>query len=308
MTAAVQTHELTKRYKSDFRVRTITALDSVSLAVERGEVFGCIGHNGAGKTTLIKILTGLIAASGGRATIMGRAVGDAAARRDVGFLPERPYFYEYLTAREALRFYGELSGMKAAEIVGHSRALFEMLDLTDAAGRLLKSYSKGMLQRFGMAQALVHDPHLVILDEPMSGLDPIGRGQIKAIIQRLKDEGKTIFFSTHILSDVEQLCDRVALLAHGKLWYAGTVDDLTARYEQGVEIFVAPTHLKTIREGFGRFQPHADAPALFVPKGEDAQAVLKALVGRGIEVQRMTPRRKSLEEIFLAEFRKEEAR
>ena len=235
MRTVLQTKGLEKHYKSNFQVRTIKALDGIDLDVQEGEVYGFIGHNGAGKTTTIKILTGLIRATGGTAEIMGQPVGHKKTLEQVGFLPERPYFYEYLSAREALVFYGRLNGMPSAEIRRRSEELLHLLDLEHAADRPLHSYSKGMLQRLGMAQAVLHDPHLVILDEPMSGLDPVGRGQIKDIIQLLRKRGKTIFFSTHILADVEQLCDRVALIANGKMWYSGTVDGLTSQYQQGYE-------------------------------------------------------------------------
>jgi ABC-2 type transport system ATP-binding protein len=310
MSAVLVTRDLKKHYKSNFRVRTIKALDGISIEVQKGEVYGFIGHNGAGKTTTIKILTGLIRATGGEAEVMGYKVGDPRSLAQVGFLPERPYFYEYLSAREALRFYGRLNNMPDKQIGRRADELLEMLDLVEAADRPMISYSKGMLQRFGMAQAMIHDPHLVILDEPMSGLDPVGRGQIKEIIQMLKSQGKTIFFSTHILSDVEQLCDRVAMVARGKLWFSGQVSELTDRYEHGVEFTlsdVTPEQRRyldslgaTLNERPGR------QVVMMTPDTQDTQALLAGLIEQGIRVESLVHRRTSLEEIFLREFKKEE--
>jgi len=302
--------DLKKHFPSNFRVKTIKALDGVSFDVEQGEVFGCIGHNGAGKTTTIKILTGLIRPTSGEAEVLGKPLGDIKTLGQIGFLPERPYFYEYLTAREALRFYGELSGMKSADITRRIAELLPMLDLEHAADRPMVSYSKGMLQRLGMAQTVLHDPALVILDEPMSGLDPVGRGQIKDIIRILKKQGKSIFFSTHILSDVEELCDRVVLIAQGKLWYSGRVGELTSQYEHGVEFTLTSLGAEQ-KEKLAKLDgtltiKDETTSVLFLPKTEDAQKALAQLVAWNVTVERMTPKRMSLEEIFLKEFKKEE--
>ena len=304
MTEALKTEDLKKYFKSNFQVRTIKALDGISLEVKEGEVYGCVGQNGAGKTTLIKILTGLIRPSDGKAELMGRPLGDTKALAEIGLLPERPYFYEHLTAREALRFYGRLNDMAKDKIDARSDELLEMLNLAGSADRPMRSYSKGMLQRLGMAQAVLHDPRLLILDEPMSGLDPVGRGRIKETIRLLKAQGKTIFFSTHILSDVEELCDRMALIVNGRLWYSGTVDGLTSRYEQGVDFSFQD--LDGDQRNFIRNLPGEDfdkgrGTTLFLSKDKDPKAILQTLVERKIPIVKMAPRRMTLEEIFLSE-------
>ena len=309
MSHALVTRALKKHFKSNFRTRTIKALDGISLGVERGEIFGFIGHNGAGKTTAIKILTGLIKPTGGEAEVMGCRVGDWKALGEIGFLPERPYFYEYLTARETLMFYGRLNNMSSAAIRRRADELLEMLDLGSEADRPTGSYSKGMLQRLGMAQAVLHDPQLVILDEPMSGLDPIGRGKIKDIIYLLKEEGKTVFFSTHLLVDAEQLCDRIALIARGRLSYVGRVEELTSRYEAGVEFALgglSGDQAEFVDKLPGVLSRKGDTAVLFLRKEADFQKVLRELVAREIVVEAMTPRRMSLEDVVVREFRQEE--
>ncbi len=302
--AAIELTGIGKTFPSDFRVRTIRSLDQVDLEVRRGEVFGFIGHNGAGKTTLIKILTGLIQPTTGDGRILGRPLGDVSVRKDIGFLPERPYFYDYLSGEEALRFYGRLSGMSPDAIRKRSAELLEMLDLREAAKRRMRTFSKGMLQRVGMAQAILHDPHLVILDEPMSGLDPSGRGRIKDIIRMLKEQGKTVFFSTHILSDVEQLCDRMATIAQGRIWYTGTVEDLLNRYERGTRFILTDVtdEKRAVLENLpGSLSEKGRDLELSLPMETDPNVVLKRLVAEGVRVERMIPERPGLEEIFLAE-------
>jgi ABC-2 type transport system ATP-binding protein len=227
---AIETIALEKSYTTGFwRKKRKIALRPLTLSVEEGDVFGYLGPNGAGKTTTLKLLMGLIFPSRGEARILGRDVNDPRVKAQIGFLPEQPYFYDYLTAGELLNYYAQLSGVPAKE---RSRRVSEVLDrvgMAENAGTQLRKFSKGMLQRVGLAQAIVHDPKLVFLDEPMSGLDPIGRREVRDIIQSLKDEGKTIFFSTHILSDAEALCDRVAVLNRGELRGVGVVADLTSR-------------------------------------------------------------------------------
>lgn len=206
-----------KEFKEGIRGRKVHALKDLSLAVKEGEVFGFLGPNGAGKSTAIKILMNLIFPTAGSAKILGMDVRNPEARRDVGFLPENPYFYDYLSAEELLMFGGQASGLHNAEIKERSDMLLKRLGLDNAGNRPLRSYSKGMVQRAGLALALIHDPKVLILDEPMSGLDPIGRKMVVDLILDLKAEGKTVFFSSHILSDVERLCDRVSILINGSL-------------------------------------------------------------------------------------------
>lgn len=206
-----------KKFKSWPRGKSVQALDDFSLTIEQGEVFGFLGPNGAGKSTAIKILINLIYPDKGSASLMGRDAGDRHTRRLVGFLPENPYFYDHLTAEELLWFGGKTSGLTESDIRNRSEELLLKVNLTSVSKRPLRTYSKGMVQRAGLALALIHDPEVVILDEPMSGLDPIGRKMVGDLIVDLKSRGKTVFFSSHILTDVERFCDRAGFLMAGRL-------------------------------------------------------------------------------------------
>jgi ABC-2 type transport system ATP-binding protein len=215
---------ITKDFMMGLRAKRVRALDELTLMIPKGEVFGFLGPNGAGKSTSIKILLNLIYPSKGSASIMGKDVGDKDVRRFVGYLPENPYFYDYLTAEELLWFGGKTSGLTKKEINERSELLLNKVNLYDAKKRPLRTYSKGMVQRAGLALALVHNPEVVILDEPMSGLDPIGRKMVGDLILELKSQGKTVFFSSHILTDIERFCDRVGIIIGGRL---RLVDNLT---------------------------------------------------------------------------------
>lgn len=213
-----------------------TGLKGLNLEVKQGEVFGFLGPNGAGKTTTLKLLMGLISPTAGTARILGRDWRDPWARSRIGFLPEQPYFYDYLTPVELLDYYGSLSGVSAADRRQRIPGLLERVGLAEQSRAQLRKFSKGMLQRVGIAQAVLHDPEIVFLDEPMSGLDPIGRREMRDFIQALNQQGKTVFFSTHILSDAEALCDRVAVLNHGELRGTGVVAELIAANRGRMEI------------------------------------------------------------------------
>src|SRR5438874_1024672 len=227
---ALEIQDLSKTYSVGFwKKRPRCVLKPLDLSVEEGEIFGYLGPNGAGKTTTLKLLMGLIFPSGGSARLLGRDWRDPDVKTEVGFLPEQPYFYDYLTATELLEYYGQLSGMDLAAQSRRVPEVLERVGMTRAANMQLRKFSKGMLQRVGIAQAIIHDPKLVILDEPMSGLDPLGRREIRELLQELKDQGKTVFFSTHILSDAEALCDRVAVIHKGELRGIGVVADLVNR-------------------------------------------------------------------------------
>lgn len=215
--ALIEISNVSKIYKKEFTRKEVHALKSLTLTVNESEIFGFLGPNGAGKSTTIKLLLNLIRPSSGSLSIKGRDVSDKTIRRDIGYLPENPYFYDHLSAEELLRFGGKSCDMDDAAIKTRTLNLLEQLDLTEARKRPIRSYSKGMVQRAGLALALIHDPGILILDEPMSGLDPMGRKKVFDLILRLKSEGKTVFFSSHILHDIERLCDRAAMLVNGEL-------------------------------------------------------------------------------------------
>ena len=234
---AIDIQGLEKTYSVGFwRKQPKHALKPLHLSVEHGEVFGFLGPNGAGKTTTLKLLMGLMYPTSGSARILGMEINDPRMKAQIGFLPEQPYFYDYLTARELLTYYGKLSGVATRELPQRIAAVLDRVGLTSAATTQLRKFSKGMLQRAGIAQAILHDPKVVFLDEPMSGLDPMGRREVRDLMVQLKQEGKTIFFSTHILSDAEALCDRVAVLHEGELRGIGTVAELTSKTQGKVEL------------------------------------------------------------------------
>jgi ABC-2 type transport system ATP-binding protein len=233
----IEIHGLTKDYPSGFwRKRWKRSLDNLNLHVEDGEVFGFLGPNGAGKTTTLKLLMGLIFPTSGAARINGRPIDDIGMHREIGYLPEHPYFYDYLTARELLDYYARFCGFSPAERYERVTRFLRRVGLGSAANVQLRKFSKGMLQRVGIAQAILHDPQVVFLDEPMSGLDPVGRREVRDIILELKQQGKTVFFSTHILSDAEMLCDRVGVLVGGKLQGVGAPREMVSVEVHSMEI------------------------------------------------------------------------
>jgi ABC-2 type transport system ATP-binding protein len=230
--AVVETWNLNKIYRTGFWLnQKVQSLTNCSLSVQQGETFGLLGPNGAGKTTLLKILLGVIRPTNGRAVLLGKPIGDRATKQRVGYLPENAYFYDFLTAWEFLTFVGGLFQISKPILNKRIATTFDLvgLDQKTAKKKQLRQYSKGMLQRVGMAQALINDPELVFLDEPMSGLDPLGRYQVREIILSLKEQGKTIFFNSHILTDVEQICDRIAILARGELLCVGSLEEILGR-------------------------------------------------------------------------------
>jgi ABC-2 type transport system ATP-binding protein len=231
----IQTYELSKNYRTGFWLhQNVASLKKVTLTVYEGETFGLLGQNGAGKTTLLKTLLGIVRPTSGRAMLLGSSLGDRGVKQNIGYLPENPCFYDYLTGWEILEFTAGLFRIPRSQVRKRIPELLDLVGLAQSAAKKkqLRQYSKGMLQRIGMAQALINDPELVFLDEPMSGLDPLGRYQMREIIQSLKAQGKTIFFNSHVLSDVEKICDRVALLAQGELIAIGSMQDLLGTAEQ----------------------------------------------------------------------------
>jgi len=246
-TAAIEIVGLTKEYPVGFwRKRMRRSLDSLNLQVQEGEIFGFLGPNGAGKTTTLKLLMRLIFPTAGTARILGRSIDDIRMHRDIGYLPEQPYFYDHLTARELLGYYARFSSYSAAERRERIGRMLERVGLSSAADVQLRKFSKGMLQRVGIAQAIVHDPKVVFLDEPMSGLDPIGRREVRDLILDLKQQGRTVFFSTHILSDAEMLCDRVAVLHLGQLRGVGAPGEIVSIEVHGVEILFESRHARPL--------------------------------------------------------------
>ncbi|MBZ5553598.1 MAG: ABC transporter ATP-binding protein [Acidobacteriia bacterium] len=237
---AIKIEELTKDYIVGFwRKRTVRALDRLSLTVNEGEIFGFLGPNGAGKTTTLKLLMRLIYPTSGHAEILGKSFDDVAMHAHIGYLPENPYFYDYLTAEEFLAYSARLFGIKSTVVKSKIDELLRVVDLKDARRLQLRKFSKGMLQRVGIAQSLINDPQVIFLDEPMSGLDPIGRREIRDLILSLKREGKTVFFSTHILPDVETLCDRVAIIYKGKMRGCGSLTELLVGDSSAIELVVS---------------------------------------------------------------------
>lgn len=230
MSAVIEIENLSKDYETGFwRKRRVRALDDLSLTVERGEIFGFLGANGAGKTTTIKLLMRLIYPTHGSARILGRDIGDVKMHASIGYLPERPYFYDYLTARELLEYCAELFGYTRNDCRARAARMLQRVQLDEASwNKQLRKFSKGMLQRVGLAQAIINDPQIVFFDEPMSGLDPLGRREVRDLISDLRTEGATVFFCTHILSDIEILCDRAAVMQKGKLAHIGTLEELRA--------------------------------------------------------------------------------
>ncbi|HUA00837.1 MAG TPA: ABC transporter ATP-binding protein [Candidatus Aquilonibacter sp.] len=296
---AIEIVGLTKDYPVGFwRKRMRRSLDDLTLEVAEGEVFGFLGPNGAGKTTTLKLLTGLIFPTAGTARVRGRSIGDVHMHRDIGYLPEQPYFYDYLTARELLDYYARFSNYTAAERRERVARFLERVGLASAADVQLRKFSKGMLQRAGIAQAILHDPPVVFLDEPMSGLDPIGRREVRDIIHDLKSQGRTVFFSTHILSDAEMLCDRVAVLAGGKLQGVGAPSEIVSLEIAGMEI------LFEMREG--RSLPPALAGAVAMGaryRLEVAEAELYGTLDKlracEARILGITPVRPTLEDYFI---------
>jgi ABC-2 type transport system ATP-binding protein len=297
----VRVEDLIKDFRPGFGLRRKRVLDGISFQVREQEIFGFIGPNGAGKTTTLKILMGLVRATSGRASILGHDVSETAFRRQIGFLPENPYFYDYLTGCEILRFYANLSGVrKRAERV---EQLLELVGLSDARNARLRTYSKGMLQRIGIAQALVHDPMVVFLDEPMSGLDPVGRKEVRDLILRLRAEGKTVFMNTHILSDVEMVCDRVAIIVGGQIRYEGAIDHFLGAGEPEADLVLANVPAEAaveLEERFGaQLRGHAGRIELRISE-KDTSAALRVALEAAAEVISVTPHRVSLESVFMA--------
>jgi ABC-2 type transport system ATP-binding protein len=304
-TPAVRLRGLSKAFRGHLGIGRHVAVDNVELTVERGEIFGLLGPNGAGKTTTIKMMLGLLRPDAGELLLLGRPPADPAARARVGYLPENPYFYDYLTAEEFLDFYGRLQGLPQALRRERVREILERVGLRGRGGTPLRKFSKGMTQRLGLAQAIQHDPDLVVLDEPMSGLDPIGRREVRDLILSLRAAGKTVFFSSHILQDAEMLCDRVAILDQGRVRSEGPLREMVSERVRWFEVSIAapfPEPLPGERIAGGE-----DECLVRVPDVAALAKLLAACEDCGGRVQSVWPRRESLEDLFLREIGHAEA-
>jgi ABC-2 type transport system ATP-binding protein len=308
MPAIVEIQNLTKDYEVGFwRKRKVRALDGLSLAIERGEIFGFLGANGAGKTTTLKLLMRLIYPTKGNARILDHDISEVSMHQRIGYLPENPYFYDYLTAREFLEYCAELFGYSRGERQRRAEQLLARVCLDQKSWHTqLRKFSKGMLQRVGLAQALINDPEVVFLDEPMSGLDPIGRREVRDLIAALRAEGKTVFMCSHILSDIEVLCDRVAILKRGRLAQVGYLEELRRRAgdDHLVEVVAAGTDAENLSRHLpagDRFKvnPTASGLRIEVPDESQVDAVIGALRKAGGKLVSVQPVRQSLEELFL---------
>ena len=301
--AAIQIENLTKDYPFGFlHLKTKRSLEGLTMQVEDGEVFGFLGPNGAGKSTTIKLLVGLIFPTAGDARILGKPISDISMHQDIGYLPEQPYFYDYLTAAELLDYFARFHNLRESDRRERVDRMLKKVGLETARKIQLRKYSKGMLQRVGLAQAILHDPKVVILDEPMSGLDPLGRREVRDIILELKREGRTVLFSTHILSDAEMLCDRVGVIAGGKLRGVGAPDEIVGIKAHGMEILfeltgavagaanLGPLLAKAAKTG-SRYRLHVEESELY--------ATLDRLRDAGARILSVTQMKASLEEFFM---------
>lgn len=296
------TRGLGKVFQVGLRRKKVVAVQDLDLSVHRGEIYGFLGPNGAGKSTTIKMLMGLIFPTSGEARIFDLPIPTREAKARLGFLPENPYFHDFLTPEELLRFAGDLCSLTKAEKRERIPALLELVGLTRFKDVPLRRFSKGMVQRAGIAQALINDPALVVLDEPMSGLDPIGRKDVREIIFRLKDEGKTVFFSTHILPDVEAICDRVGLMLGGRLREQGRLEDLLTARSRAVEVIAEkiPEDLAgRLRAIATRAIPKGDGLALTFADDGTAEDAVGALALAGARIVQVTPHRETLEDLFM---------
>ncbi len=299
--SAVEILGLAKSYTVGFwRKRPKVALQPLHLTVEEGEVFGFLGPNGAGKTTTLKMLMGIIFPTSGSARILGHDFHDPDIKKQIGFLPEQPYFYDYLSAPELLDYYAQLCGLSSDERRQRIPALLERVGLPDVGKTQLRKFSKGMLQRVGIAQAIVHDPRIVFLDEPMSGLDPLGRREIRELLQELKDQGKTVFFSTHILSDAEALCDRVAVIHKGELRGIGVVEDLQSKNVSKSEVVWQGSYaLPAVGPLVSEIRATGETVRAVVSV-QDLDILLEKLRQQRAQITSVTPVHGTLEDYFLS--------
>ena len=298
----IEIKNITKTYRTGFWGKKKLALKDLSLEIEKGETFGYLGPNGAGKTTTLKILLGIVRPDSGCASILGQPIKDVSIKSQIGFLPEQPYFYDYLTGKELLEFYAGFFGLSRSKRKKRIADLLEAVSLSGAEGMALKKYSKGMLQRIGIAQALINDPEIIFLDEPLSGLDPLGRKEIRDIVLKLKDEGKTIFFCSHVLPDVEMICDRVAILNKGRLITVRHLDELLLEDIERVDIEfkgISEEGIEKIRGEAIRWLEQENRAQITLDGEEKMMAAIRLIDRYGGKVLSVVPHRRSLEEIFV---------
>jgi len=299
MAAALNIEDLHKTFSLGFIPKKKKILKGISLSVNQGEIFGYLGPNGSGKTTTIKCILGLIFPDKGKIELFGHPYLSLRAKARTGFLPENPYFYDHLKASEFLDFYGQLFSMKKKEREDKIKYLLHMVGLEQSTDLQLRKFSRGMLQRIGLAQALLNDPSLVLLDEPLGGLDPLGRKEIRDVIVKLKEEGKTVFLSSHILQDIEMICDRVAILVNGEIVNQGTLHDLVSEKIHFIEIVLSGVEKKEL-EGLGEFLSGPGGRGLLkVLKEEDVEKVLELVQSRKGKVHSLIPRTETLEDLFV---------
>jgi ABC-2 type transport system ATP-binding protein len=308
MGRVIVTENLTKDYHTGFRMQTVRAIENLNLEVESREIFGFLGPNGAGKTTTIKVLVGLAKPTSGRAIVLGKPSTDVPIKKQIGFLPESPYFYEYLNPVEYLQLCAQLSAIDSSQQKKQVEKYLKLVRLERFTKMPIKGFSRGMLQRLGIAQALIHNPEVVILDEPMGGLDPIGRREFRDIILNLKTQGKTIFFSTHILADVEMICDRVGILLNGKLISTGRLDEILGTEIDNYEILIKGLDrkmIKVLERLSNKVIPSEDKVLIEVKTEEEVERIMVIIREVGAKLVSLVPRRKTLEDHFLNEIKKE---
>jgi ABC-2 type transport system ATP-binding protein len=290
---------LTKSFRGHLGIGRTVAVSGLSLEVHRGEVFGLLGPNGAGKTTTLKMMLGLLRPSAGAVLLLGGPPSDPDSRARVGYLPENPYFYDYLTAGEFLDFYGRLQGIDRKSRRRRTRRAMELVGLEGLERTALRKFSKGMIQRVGLAQAIQHDPEVVILDEPMSGLDPVGRREVRDLILSLKALGRTVFFSSHILQDAEMICDRVAIIKCGELRSIGRLEELVSEGARWFEVTVRGPLPES--DGFESLSRSGEESLVRLKNVDELAALLSAVQRSGGQVLSVWPRRETLEDLFMRE-------
>lgn len=297
---AIKTENLTKHFYDPLRRQAVVAVDNLNLVVERGEIFGFLGPNGAGKTTTIKMLLGLIFPTSGQGWVLGNPIGDKRTKEKVSYMPENPYFYDYMTGEDLLYFYGGLFGLKGSALKKKVDELLQLVGLNEHRKKQLNGYSRGMMQRIGIAQALLNDPELLILDEPTSGLDPIAHREVRELLIRLKEQGKTIFLCSHQLSDVEMVCDKVGIMNKGKLVTTGKLEDLLRVGEMEIAVEgLEPSKIEQVEKIASRVYKKNGDYLLYADGEEKTQEIIDFVRNNGGKIISVVPLRRSLEELFV---------